>query len=116
MLPDRVSNPGPLTYESGALLIALRGPAIEKETARSFEIGSKEKKETVRIFIIFPLSPSIQWGTYYKASGSFLFPLRFNGGNIIKLLAVSSFPFDSMGEISQSFWQFPLSPSIRRAA
>ena len=28
MLPDRVSNPGPLTYESGALSIALRGPAI----------------------------------------------------------------------------------------
>ena len=27
MLPDRVSNPGPLTYESGALTIALRGPA-----------------------------------------------------------------------------------------
>ena len=24
MLPDRVSNPGPLTYKSGALLIALR--------------------------------------------------------------------------------------------
>ena len=24
MLPDRVSNPGPLTYESGALPIALR--------------------------------------------------------------------------------------------
>ena len=29
MLPDRVSNPGPLTYESGALRIALRGPATE---------------------------------------------------------------------------------------
>ena len=28
MLPDRVSNLGPLTYESGALPIALRGPAI----------------------------------------------------------------------------------------
>ena len=28
MLPDRVSNPGPLTYESGALPTALRGPAI----------------------------------------------------------------------------------------
>ena len=28
MLPGRVSNPGPLTYESGALPIALRGPAI----------------------------------------------------------------------------------------
>ena len=29
MLPDRVSNPGPLTYESGALPIALRGPASQ---------------------------------------------------------------------------------------
>ena len=28
MLPDWVSNPGPLTYESGALPIALRGPRI----------------------------------------------------------------------------------------
>ena len=28
MWPDRVSNPGPPTYESGALPIALRGPAI----------------------------------------------------------------------------------------
>ena len=27
MLPDRVSNPGPLNYESGALPIALHGPA-----------------------------------------------------------------------------------------
>ena len=31
MLPDRVSNPGPLTYESGALPIALRGPALSVE-------------------------------------------------------------------------------------
>ena len=30
MLPDRVSNPGPLTYESGALPIALRGPAVSR--------------------------------------------------------------------------------------
>ena len=28
MLPDRVSNPGPLAYESGALPIVLRGPAV----------------------------------------------------------------------------------------
>ena len=38
MLPDRVSNPGPLTYESGALPIALRGPAslypIQNSTLR----------------------------------------------------------------------------------
>ena len=27
MLPDQVSNPGPLIYESGALPIALRDPA-----------------------------------------------------------------------------------------
>ena len=27
MLPDRLSNPGPLSYESGALPIALRGLA-----------------------------------------------------------------------------------------
>ena len=29
MWPDRVSNPGPLTYESGARPIALRGPATK---------------------------------------------------------------------------------------
>ena len=28
MWPDRVSNPGPLTYESGALPTALRSPAV----------------------------------------------------------------------------------------
>ena len=28
MLPDLVSNPGPLTYESGTLPIALRVPAL----------------------------------------------------------------------------------------
>ena len=32
MWPDRVSNPGPLTYESGALLTALRSPAAFYET------------------------------------------------------------------------------------
>ena len=32
MLPDRVSNPGPLTCESGALPIALRGPASQVRT------------------------------------------------------------------------------------
>ena len=31
MLPDRVSNPGHLTYESGALPIALCGPATSIE-------------------------------------------------------------------------------------
>ena len=34
MLPDRVSNPGALTYESGALPIALHGPAVVRLTDR----------------------------------------------------------------------------------
>ena len=42
MLPDRVSNPGPLTYESGALPIALRGPACGKlNPNRSMNEGSR---------------------------------------------------------------------------
>ena len=32
MLPDRVSNPGPLTYESGALPIGLRVPAFKVQS------------------------------------------------------------------------------------
>ena len=31
MWPDRVSNPGLLTYESRALPTALRGPAVKNE-------------------------------------------------------------------------------------
>ena len=37
MVPDRVSNPGRLTYESGALLIALRGPALNYVNGVSFQ-------------------------------------------------------------------------------
>ena len=36
MLPDQVSNPGPLTYESGALPIALRGPAHMDDDERLY--------------------------------------------------------------------------------
>ena len=36
MWPDRVSNPGPPTYESGALPIALRGPACVQWNGLSF--------------------------------------------------------------------------------
>ena len=39
MLPDRVSNTGPLTYESGALPIALRGPALMLLTLYCFGGG-----------------------------------------------------------------------------
>ena len=46
MLPDRVSNPGPLTYESGALSIALRGPALmfEKNDLISYDWVSTENE------------------------------------------------------------------------
>ena len=37
MLPDWVSNPGPLTYESGALPIALLGLAVQVEGPNSEE-------------------------------------------------------------------------------
>ena len=36
MWTDRVSNPGPLTYESGAILTALHGPAVETVKPRSY--------------------------------------------------------------------------------
>ena len=34
MLPDLVSNPGPLTYESGALPIALPGQADNEDNTK----------------------------------------------------------------------------------
>ena len=40
MLPDQVSNPGPLTYESDALPIALRGPAI---WVRAKTVGTRKR-------------------------------------------------------------------------
>ena len=47
MLPDRVSNPGPLTYESGALPIALRGQAHAHTSAI---VTAFLKKEKVTVF------------------------------------------------------------------
>ena len=41
MLPDRVSNPGPLTYESGALPIALRSTRAAENRTRWKRILSK---------------------------------------------------------------------------
>ena len=49
MLPDRVSNPEPLTYESGALPIALRGPAdiFNIPTVKILNIGICMSEQTV---------------------------------------------------------------------
>ena len=46
MLPERVSNPGPPTYESGALPIALRGPANSIEDVKLYETRKMLVKET----------------------------------------------------------------------
>ena len=44
MLPDRVSNPGPLTYESGVLPIALRGPAAgRKKDCFHYNIADEQR-------------------------------------------------------------------------
>ena len=51
MWPDRVSNPGPPTYESGALPIALRGPALKKQ---------KEKRKYVARPGIEPRTPDLR--------------------------------------------------------
>ena len=48
MLPDRVSNPGPLTYESGALPIAQRGPA----TSEDFCNRALDKKEYLMMLFL----------------------------------------------------------------
>ena len=48
MLPDRVSNPGPLSYESGALPIALRGPAKVKYDHMKWCIKSCGNKNLVQ--------------------------------------------------------------------
>ena len=59
MLPDRVSNPGPLTYESGALPIALRGPALNSKymymymVRLSFKRKSYNKKGVVHVILDF---------------------------------------------------------------
>ena len=50
MLPDRVSNPGPLTYESGALPIALRGPASFERVSLPRE--DKESRKNVSFVIM----------------------------------------------------------------
>ena len=59
MLPDRVSNPGPLTYESGALPTALRGPATDivdhGQTAQNEQ--SDQGRHCLPFRLQYPLPP-----------------------------------------------------------
>ena len=47
MLPDRVSNPGPLTYESGALPIALCDPATVLENHKINMVAQKVYRQKI---------------------------------------------------------------------
>ena len=58
MLPDRVSSPGPLTYESSALQIALRGPAVSA-FSRSCLIGKLwSKLDQLQETVVLPIYPA----------------------------------------------------------
>ena len=60
MLPDRVSNPGPLTCESGALPIALRGPA--KFTVLTLYLWASEAQRTPGLLNLNPTGVGINQG------------------------------------------------------
>ena len=61
MLPDRVSNPGPLTYKSDALPIALRGPASQH---------ANYNKNSAELWAlpVFILSQKVSYGDFLFAS------------------------------------------------
>ena len=49
MLPDWVSNPGPLTYESGALPIALCGPAHIRHNGLSITLTRNTGNQNIPV-------------------------------------------------------------------
>ena len=71
MWPDRVSNPGPLTYESGALPTALRGPAIARELCKLRCMSTPLGLVDVDIFL-----PFLQGGTTFVASCLLLWRMK----------------------------------------
>ena len=50
MLPDPVSNPGLLTYESGVLPIALRGPAMTIRSYDGVEAKTRQSRGSFQSF------------------------------------------------------------------
>ena len=53
MWPDRVSNPGPLTYESGALPIVLRSPDKKRDHNDSGRVVSSKMSPVILNVLIF---------------------------------------------------------------
>ena len=66
MLPDLVSNPGPLTYESGALPIALRGPASPLVKENENKINKKKNKTSAADGVITKPDCTLKQSTYLQ--------------------------------------------------
>ena len=66
MLPDRVSNPGPLTYESDALPIALRG--LETTTTTNEQVQLSSGKSKNYSILILQVHPSVHRHQTYKGT------------------------------------------------
>ena len=85
MLPDRVSNPGPLTYESGALPIALRGPASRRQQLCKIILKSMQNVEvmdqTSSIYDHFIIWPSSVTFTFNLPEQMFLMVFLLTKGN-----------------------------------
>ena len=85
MLPDRVSNPGSLTYESGALPIALRGPASILIITIGHNFLHIEHGVTV-----LALCTSSDHGLYlYQVLPKYLERVKSYGANTISLLIIT---------------------------
>ena len=94
MLPDRVSNPGPLTYESGALPIALRGPAVPQTKIDIMPIYGKSllnkfgdletwyvKSSPTKYLQMMSICSSVSWPVFF---------LRIPYKNLILRLKINS--------------------------
>ena len=80
MLPDRVSNPGPPTYESGALPIALRGPAYRGRKTTTTKKNSNNQSRYYRLQQNFYGIANVHHGQGLSKSNQemFAYNLRYN--------------------------------------
>ena len=68
MMPDRVSNPGPLTYESGSLPIALRGPILYEQNGTVFGVQSQSAVNPPQRALSFPSAIILCNEVFFKAT------------------------------------------------
>ena len=105
MLPDRVSNPGPLTYESGALPIALRGPTelkgIKCQNSKGFLV-----LRTINLTFNWHNSSATISVCYFTYTVFNNHPLLYlsciynNLSKIIKTLSFDYLPFARVGRLT----------------